>query len=60
MAEAAAQFQKGLDRLAVLPDTPERQRQGVEFHSALAMALMAAKGFAASETGASYVRAREL
>ena len=60
MAEAAAQLQKGLNQLAVLPDTPERQRQELEFHSALATALMAAKGFAASETGESYVRARQL
>ena len=36
MAEAAAQFQKGLDQLALLPDTPERQRQELEFWSALA------------------------
>ena len=27
MAEAAAQFHKALDQLAMLPDTPERQRQ---------------------------------
>ena len=31
MAEAAAQFQKGLDQLARLPETPERQRQELEF-----------------------------
>ena len=35
MAEAAAQFQKGLDQLALLPDDPERQRQELEFCSAL-------------------------
>ena len=28
MAEAAAQFEKALGQLALLPDTPERQRQG--------------------------------
>jgi class 3 adenylate cyclase/predicted ATPase len=60
MAEAAAQFQKGLDQLAVLPDTLERQRQELELHSALASALIAAKGFSASETGEAYARAREL
>jgi hypothetical protein len=31
MAEAAAQFQRGIDQLALLPDTPERQRQELEF-----------------------------
>ena len=30
MAEAAAQFQKGLDQLTLLPDTSERQRQELE------------------------------
>ncbi|HJU19277.1 MAG TPA: AAA family ATPase [Stellaceae bacterium] len=60
MAEAAAQFQKGLDQLALLPDTPERQRQELELRSALGAALQAAKGFAAPETGHAYARAREL
>jgi predicted ATPase len=31
MAEAATQFHKGLDQLALLPNTPERQRQELEF-----------------------------
>ena len=39
MAEAAAQFQMGLDQLALLPDDPERQRQKLEFWSALAAVL---------------------
>ena len=51
MAEAAAQFQKGLDQLALLPDTPERQRQELELCSALGAVLIAVKGFAAPETG---------
>jgi len=59
-AEATAQFQKALDQLALLPDTPERQRQALEFWSALGAALRAAKGFAAPETGQAYARAREL
>src|SRR6202022_1703624 len=50
MAEAAAQFQKGLDQLALLPDHPERQRQELEFWSALGAVLQAVKGFAAPET----------
>jgi class 3 adenylate cyclase/predicted ATPase len=60
MAEAAAQFQKALDQLALLPDTPKRRRQELEFHSSLGVVLNAVKGFAAPETGQAYARAREL
>ena len=60
MAEAAAQLQKGLDQLALLPDNPERQRQELEFWSALGAVLHAVKGYAAPETGRAYARAREL
>jgi DNA-binding winged helix-turn-helix (wHTH) protein/predicted ATPase len=57
-AEAVAQFQKGLDQLALLPDTPQRQRQELEFRSALGAVLIAVKGFTAAETGDAYARAR--
>ena len=60
MAEAAAQFHKALDQLAMLPDTPERQRQQLEYCSALGAVLIAVKGHAAPETGYAYARAREL
>jgi class 3 adenylate cyclase/predicted ATPase len=60
MAEAAAQLQKGLDQLALLPDGPERQRQELALRSTLGTALMAAKGYAARETGQAYARARVL
>jgi predicted ATPase len=60
MAEAAAQFRKGLNQLALLPETPERQRQKLEFWTALGAALSAAKGAAAPETGRAYASAREL
>ena len=60
MAEAAAQFQKGLDQLALLPDNSERQRQELEFCSALGAARIASKGVGAPETGHAYARAREL
>ena len=60
MAEAAAQLQNGLDQLALLPDTPKRQRQELEFRSALGAVLYAIKGYAAPETGQAYARAREL
>jgi len=60
MAEAAAQFHKGLDQLALLPDNPERQQQELEFWSALGAVLRAVKGTAAPETGNAYARARKL
>ena len=60
LVEAAAQFQKGLDQLALLPKNPEHQRQELEFCSALGAALRAVKGLAAPETGQAYARAREL
>ena len=60
MAEAAAQFQKGLDQLALLPEDSERQRQELELRSALGAVLHAVKGYAAPETGHAYARAREL
>jgi predicted ATPase/class 3 adenylate cyclase len=60
MAEAAAQLQKGLDQLALLPETPERQRLELEFWSALGAALRFVKGQATPEMGHAYARAREL
>ena len=60
MAEAAAQFQRALDQLTLLPDTAERQRQELEFCCALGAVLIAVKGHAAPETGQAYARAREL
>jgi class 3 adenylate cyclase/tetratricopeptide (TPR) repeat protein len=60
MAEAAAQLQKGLDQLSLLPESPERQRQELGFLSSLGAALQAVKGYAAPETGQTYARARKL
>ncbi len=60
MAEAAAQLQKGLDQLAMLPDNSKRRRQELEFYGALGAVSVAAKGHSAPETGQAYVRAREL
>ena len=60
LAEAAAQYQKGLDQLALLPENPERLRQQLEFCSALGAALRAVKGLAAPETGQAYAQALEL
>jgi predicted ATPase len=60
MAEAAAQFQKGLDQLGLLPDDFVRQRQELELRSALGIVLQSVKGYAAPETGRTLGRAREL
>jgi predicted ATPase len=60
MAEAVAQYQKGLDQLALMPETPERQRQELEFWSALGAALRYATGQASPEMGHAFARAREL
>jgi hypothetical protein len=51
---------KGLDQLTLLPDTPERQRQELEFWSALGAVLIVVKGHAAPETGQADARGRAL
>ena len=60
MAEAAAQFQKALDQLALLPDDVEHQRQELELCAALGAVLLGVKGPSAPEMGRAYARAREL
>jgi class 3 adenylate cyclase/predicted ATPase len=60
MAEAAAQFQKGLDQLGQLPDDIARQRRELELRSSLGIVLQSVKGYAAPETGRTLGRAREL
>jgi predicted ATPase len=60
MAEAAAQLQKGLDQLELLPETSARQRQELEICSSLGAALRFVKGQATPEMGHAFARAREL
>jgi class 3 adenylate cyclase/predicted ATPase len=60
MAEAAAQFRRALDLLGQLPDTPERQRQELEYCTGLGAALRFVMSAAARETGHAFARAREL
>jgi class 3 adenylate cyclase/predicted ATPase len=60
IVEAASQFQKALDQLALLPDNPERQRRQLEFWTALGAVLRFVKGQGAPETGNTFYRAREL
>jgi predicted ATPase len=60
MAEAVAHLSKGLEVLMGLPAGPERQRRELLFQLALGQASLAARGFAAPETGRAYARASEL
>jgi len=60
MTEAAAQFQKGLDQLALLPDNPENQLRELVFLKGLGAALQSIKGYGAPETGQIFTRARKL
>jgi predicted ATPase len=59
-AEAVAHLHKGLELLEGLPDDPERRRRELGLQLVLGPALIAAKGFAAPETGRAYARACEL
>ena len=60
MAEAIAQLTEGLVLLDGLPDDPTQRRQELELQTALGAALIAARGWAADETGKAFARAREL
>src|SRR5215469_3146005 len=60
MAESAAQFQKGLDQLGLLPEDFARKRQELELQSSLGIVLQSVKGYAAPETGRTLGRARDL
>jgi Predicted ATPase len=58
--EAIEHLTKGLELLKFLPETPERTQQELTLQSNLGLSLTATKGFAASEVGDAYTRAREL
>jgi class 3 adenylate cyclase/predicted ATPase len=60
MAEAVAQFQKGLNLLASLPESPSRAQQELDLRMALGRALFAAKGYGAPGVGETFARARAL
>jgi TolB-like protein/DNA-binding winged helix-turn-helix (wHTH) protein/predicted ATPase len=60
LAEAAAQFQKALDQLALLPETAASLRQELEVRSAQGAVLRFLKGQAALETRQAYARMRRL
>jgi len=58
--EAINQLNSGLHCLQPLPETPERISRELTLLMALGRALMATKGYAASDVGATYTRARSL
>jgi predicted ATPase len=61
LAEAVAQFHKGLALLCGMPgDTRRRRRQELDLRIALGRALIATQGHASPATGEAYARAREL
>jgi predicted ATPase/class 3 adenylate cyclase len=59
-AEALAQLNKGQEILASLSDSAVRDRLEIELQVGLGVVLMAAKGWAAPETGSANARARAL
>ena len=54
--EAVAQLASALRILAKLPEGRPRDQTELALHASLANALLAARGFAAFETGAAYAR----
>jgi class 3 adenylate cyclase/predicted ATPase len=58
--EAINHLRTGLASLEGLPETPERIAQELTLLMALGRALIATKGYAAAEVGATYTRARAL
>ena len=57
---SAAHLQQGLSVLQELPHTPERDRDELAFRITLGRLLMSTKGFASSEVGQTFTRARAL
>jgi DNA-binding winged helix-turn-helix (wHTH) protein/tetratricopeptide (TPR) repeat protein len=60
MIEAERHFASALKLLGELPEDVERDRRELELQLAVGPALIAVKGWAASETERAYIRAREL
>jgi len=58
--EAIIHLRQGLALLETLPETSERRQREVDMLIALGASLLAVKGYAASEVGETYTRARHL
>ena len=59
-AEAAAHFNKGLDLLASMPESAERDQRELALEVELGYALIPVRGWAASDTARAFTRAGEL
>jgi predicted ATPase len=60
MVEAASLITKALPLISQLPESGERSRRELDLQTPLGRALTATKGYAATETGEAYARARRL
>jgi predicted ATPase len=60
LIEAAIQIERALARLSLMPDGHMRRQTELRLHADLGSIRFAVRGWAASETGQSYARAREL
>jgi class 3 adenylate cyclase/predicted ATPase len=60
VGEALIQFEKGLARLGLMPESPERRRKELDLQCQLGSVRLAAYGYGAPQTGAAYDRARDL
>jgi len=58
--QALRYLQQGLASIGSLPDARERSRRELDYHKAVGVAMMAAKGWAAEEVLDAYTRARAL
>lgn len=60
MAEAVEHFERALEILTLIPDSPQRARHELGVCTALGNALIASRGYTAPRTGEVYDRARML
>lgn len=58
--EAIALGRRGLRMIARMPDSPERAQQELKFQLTIGLSLMTVRGFAATDTQQTYLRALEL
>ncbi len=58
--EAISLCRRGLEMIRRMADSPERARQELKLHTTLGPSLMTVKGFAATDTLQTYLRARTL
>jgi predicted ATPase len=59
-SEAIAHYRRGLEVLAALPESANRDRLELELHLALAYAIVPLQGYAAAEAAQAYARASQL